>query len=138
MPNLPDSFIAAWVLPNHFRFTSIDTAQLHIHNDIPDHLITFTYASSGFIETISDYEILKHIASTFLEAISGDIQVVIDVTGKDEKWWPIWEIHIYNQLKEFWSITRLEKRTSYAIPVCIENSKQVIQEIQARNTDILE
>lgn len=137
MPNLPNSFIEAWVVPNHIRFTSIDVTPSYPYDDIPDHLVTFTYNSSEFIGTISDYELLENIALNLLETISGDIQIVIDVTGKNERWSLIWEIHIYNQLNDFWRITRLGKRASYSIPESIDNNKGIIQKIQARNTDIL-
>ncbi|MBX9808804.1 hypothetical protein K2X92_00235 [Candidatus Gracilibacteria bacterium] len=137
MSNFPNSFLEAGVIPNHIRMTNVDTTQLYIYDNIPHSLITFTQSSTNHIGSVTDYDKLESIASGLLETTRGDIQIVIDVTGKNEKGGLLGEIHIYKQFKEFGTISRLDKSISIDISESINSTSEIVEITQKRNTEIL-
>ncbi len=125
MPNIPDSFLEAWVIPNNIRLTKIDTTYTYIHDNIPDYPITFTESSSGHIWTMVDYTLLEDIASDFLKKNYSGVKIVIDVTGRDIEWRLIWHFHIYQPIINFWNLTWLHKGASLEIAKYMRTAKQI-------------
>lgn len=106
----------AWVIPNHVRIIDIDTT---VNNQIkwnfPQDAVNYTGRSIQYIHSSSEYSSLDQKSEILLATYSGDIKVVIDIEWRSQEWQLRWNFHIYNEVRQFWKVIWLVKRTSIQI-----------------------
>lgn len=137
MSNIPDSFIEAWVIPNHIRCITIDTNQKFIIEAIPQYKIAFTFDSIPHISIWAEYRNLENFAEKILQEATGDNQVVIEVNWRGANWELTGQVYLYGNLTNEGRIIWSGKKGTYKIPSDLGNANNLIQSIQTRGTDIL-
>ncbi len=103
----------AWVVPSHVRIVEIDTSINHIvYWAFPEDLINFKSQSIQYVHSEYEYAFLNQKAEELLNTQHGDIKIVIDIVWRSPDWRLVWNLYIYDIVKEYWNMIWLTKRIS--------------------------